>query len=56
MVMSSKKKNTKELDFNGGWSMGEAAHHVGKRMTEQVVNSKKTYTRKEKHKKDLTIS
>lgn len=56
MVMSRKKKNTKELDFNGGWSAGEAAHHVGKRMTEQVVKSKKTYTRKEKHKKDLTIS
>jgi len=25
-------------------------------MTEQVVKSKKTYSRKEKHKKDLTLS
>lgn len=54
--MGNKKKNNKQLDFNGGWSMGEAAHHVGKKMKEQVVKSKKTYTRKEKHKKDLTIS
>jgi hypothetical protein len=54
--MSKKTQNTKELDFNGGWTMGEAAHHVSKRLTEQVVKSKKTYTRKEKHKKDLTIS
>ena len=26
-----KKKKTydSKLDFNGGWSMGEAAHHIG---------------------------
>ena len=41
----------KKLEFNGGWSMGEAAHHVGKKMTTQTVKSKKAYNRKEKHKK-----
>jgi len=38
------------LDFNGGWTSGEAAHHIGKKMTEKVVKSKKVYTRKNKHK------
>ena len=56
IVMSKKKKHKESLDFNGGWTSGEAAHHIGKKMTEQVVKSKKTYSRKEKHKKDLTLS
>ena len=43
----------KKLDFNGGWTMGEAAHHVRKKMTTKTVKSKKSYTRKTKHKKDL---
>ena len=47
--MSKKKK----LDFNGGWSMGEASHHVGKKLTTKTIKSKKSYTRKKKHKKDL---
>ena len=46
--MSKKKK--KDLDFNGGWSSGEAAHHIGKKMTEKVVKSKKEFKRKPKHK------
>ena len=33
--------------------MGEAAHHVGKKLTTKTVKSKKAYTRKEKHKKGL---
>tara|TARA_Y100001937_G_scaffold116613_1_gene168782 strand:+ start:265 stop:483 length:219 start_codon:yes stop_codon:yes gene_type:complete len=40
----------KELDFNGGWSPGEAAHHIGKKMKEQVVKDKTKYNRKKKHK------
>ena len=53
-----KKKKTyqKELDFNGGWSIGEANHHIGKKTTQRTHKSNKTYTRKQKHKKDLTIS
>jgi hypothetical protein len=47
--MSKKDK----LDFNGGWSMGEAAHHVSKKLTTKTIKSKKSYTRKKKHKKDL---
>ena len=46
-----KKDKDKELDFNGGWTMGEAAHHVGKKMKEQVIKDKTKYTRKKKHKK-----
>jgi hypothetical protein len=50
--MSSEEKNTKdELDFNGGWPMGEAAHHIGKKMTQQTIPDKRKYNRKKKHKK-----
>jgi hypothetical protein len=55
-VMKKKETYQDKLDFNGGWSRGEAAHHIGKKTTEQSIKSKKTYSRKEKHKKDLTIS
>ena len=54
--MGKKKKHTDDKEVAGFRNMGEAAHHVGKRMTQQTVKSKKTYSRKEKHKKDLTIS
>ena len=58
IVIMSKSKKTydKELDFNGGWTIGEAQHHIGKKTTTETHKSKKQYTRKEKHKKDLTIS
>lgn len=57
MVMrKGKKAYQKELDFNGGWSTGEANHHIGKKTTQRTHASKKTYSRKKKHKKDLTIS
>jgi len=50
--MAPKKKDKdKELDFNGGWTMGEAAHHVGKKMTQQTIPDKRKYNRKKKHKK-----
>ena len=55
-MSKSKKTYDKELDFNGGWTAGEASHHIGKKTTQQTHKSKKTYTRKKKHKKDLTIS
>ena len=31
------KKNKKEKDFNGGWSSGEAAHHIGKKLNHQSL-------------------
>lgn len=46
--MAKKKKHTENIA--GFRSLGEAAHHVGKKMTEQTVPSKKQYTRKKKHK------
>ena len=46
-------KKEQDKDVAGFRSIGEAAHHVGKRMTQQTVKSKKVYTRKKKHKKDL---
>ena len=49
------KKKKRKLDFNGGWSHGEAAHHIGKKLTEKVVKSKKDYKRKSKHPKNWEI-
>ena len=48
-VMAKKEKHTDDL-IAGFRTIGEAAHHVGKRMTQQTVKSKKAYTRKKKHK------
>ena len=48
--MSKKKKHDDKLDFNGGWSPGEAAHHISKKMTQQTVPDKTKYSRKKKHK------
>ena len=48
--MDKNKKHDDKLVFNGGWSPGEAAHHISKKMTQQTVKSKKAYTRKKKHK------
>lgn len=54
--MSKKKTYQDKLDLNGGWYVGEAARNIGIKTTEQALESKKVYTRKDKHKKDLTIS
>ena len=54
--MGKKKRHTIDNEVKKFRNMGEAAHHVGKRMTQQTIKSKKTYSRKEKHKKDLTNS
>jgi hypothetical protein len=32
-------------------TVGEASHHIGKKMTEKVVTSKRDYNRKNKHKR-----
>lgn len=48
--MMSKKKKKENRDVAGFRSLGEAAHHVGKRMTEQTEPDKRKYTRKKKHK------
>ena len=45
------KKKKENKDIAGFRSLGEAAHHIGKKMTEQVVPDKKKYNRKKKHKK-----
>jgi hypothetical protein len=50
--MCNSRKNKKVLDFNGNWSSGEAAYHIGKKLTQQVVNSSKIYSRKNKSWKD----
>lgn len=47
--VSKKRRFDDELDFNGNWTAGEASHHIGKRMTEKVIKSKKPYSRKQKH-------
>jgi len=39
------KKTQKKLDFNGGWTMGEASRQIGKKYSQQVVPSKKVYKR-----------
>lgn len=39
------KKTQKKLDFNGGWTMGEASRQIGKKYSQQVVPSKKAYNR-----------
>lgn len=48
--VSKRRKFDDELDFNGNWGVGEASHHIGKRMTEKVIKSKKPYSRKSKYK------
>lgn len=47
---NKENRNDDKLDFNGGWSFGEAAHHISKKMTQKTIKSKKSYTRKKKHK------
>ena len=50
IVMSNKKKHDNKLSFNGGWSSGEASHHISKKMTQQTISDKTKYSRKNKHK------
>ena len=35
-----------KLGFNGGWTIGEASHHIGKKMHLKITPSKKLYSRK----------
>lgn len=46
-------KNKSTYQKQSTWSPmtnGELRHHIGKNMTQQTHKSKKTYSRKEKHK------
>jgi len=45
--MAKKEENK---DIAGFRSLGEASHHVSKKLTQQTIPSKKQYTRKKKHK------
>ena len=48
-----KTEETEPISKRSRWddmTIGELSHHIGKKMTEKVVKSKKTYTRKTKHK------
>jgi hypothetical protein len=46
------KKSKKKLDFNGGWTSGEANRQIGIKHTEKVVESKKKYDRNKNIEKD----
>jgi hypothetical protein len=35
-----------KLEFNGGWTRGEASHHIGKKMHLKITPSIKKYSRK----------
>ena len=51
--MKKQKKTNRyqeKLTWDSTMSWGELTHHIGKKMTEKVVKSKKDYTRKTKHK------
>ena len=50
-MKKQKKQNRyqEKVDWDD-MTIGELSHHIGKKMTEKVVKSKKTYTRKTKHK------
>lgn len=43
----AKKKYQSKVDWDD-MSFGEAAHHIGKKMTQKIVKSKKDYKRKPK--------
>lgn len=40
------------LDFNGGWTVGEANRQIGIKNTEKVIQSKKKYVRDKSIEKD----
>ncbi len=51
-MKKQKKRNRyqEKLTWDSTMSLGELTHHIGKKMTEKVVKSKRDYTRKAKHK------
>jgi len=54
--MKQQKKQSRyqeKFDRDDEMSVGELSHHIGKKMTEKVVKSKRDYTRKEKHKNNI---
>lgn len=50
-MKKNKSNYKKKLDWDD-MTYGEAAHHIGKKMTERVQKSKKDFKRKPKHKTD----
>ena len=53
LVRDEETEETEPISREVDWddmTIGELSHHIGKKMTEKVVKSKKTYTRKTKHK------
>ena len=50
-MKKQKKQNRyqEKVDWDD-MTVGELSHHIGKKMTEKVVKSKRTYSRKTKHK------
>jgi len=52
-MKKQKKQNRyqEKVDWDD-MTVGELSHHIGKKMTEKVVKSKRTYSRKTKHKKN----
>ena len=53
--MKNQKKKSKyqeKLTWDSTTSLGELAHHIGKKMTEKVKRSTKDFKRKSKHKID----
>jgi len=54
MKQQKKQKPYQErFDSDDKMSVGELSHHIGKKMTEKVVKSKRDYTRKKKHRNNL---
>lgn len=52
-MKKQKKQNPyqEKFDSDENMTVGEASHHIGKKMTEKVVTSKRDYNRKNKHKR-----
>lgn len=51
--MKTKKDNNLEYGFNGGWTKGEAKHHIGKKNKTKIIDPKNIYKRNQKYKKNF---
>ena len=48
IIIDMAKTYKDKLKFNGDWTVGQAAHHIGKKTTTKTHKSEKVYTRKNK--------
>lgn len=48
IIIDMAKTYKDKLKFNGDWTVGEAAHHIGKKTTTKTHKSERMYTRKDK--------